>query len=96
MPSLLAPWATEFVWVSGVAEIAGGVGLLIPATRRAAGVALVALYVCVFPANVTMAWNHIAVDGVTWPPWMLYARLPFQAVLIALAVWTSQPSTVAT
>ena len=71
------------VAVSGVAEIAGGVGLLIPPLRRAAGWGLIALLVAVFPANIYMAQHpgqfHFA-------PWMLRARLPFQIVFIAW-VW---------
>lgn len=42
------------VYVSGAAEIACAAGLLIPHTRRVAGIASAALLVAVFPANVTM------------------------------------------
>lgn len=66
------------VQVSGVAEIAGGVGLLVPKARRAAGLGLLALLVAVFPANINMAlrperWPQI-------PRWALWARLPLQFV----------------
>ena len=47
--------APELVAISGIAEIAGGLGLLIPRTRRAAGLGLVALLVAVWPANIYMA-----------------------------------------
>jgi uncharacterized membrane protein len=71
------------VAVSGVAEIAGGVGLLIRPVRRAAGWGLVALLIAVFPANIYMAQHpgqfHFA-------PWILWMRLPLQAVFIAW-VW---------
>ena len=43
------------VQVSGVAEIAGGVGVLLPSTRRLSGVGLIALLAAVFPANLHMA-----------------------------------------
>jgi len=71
------------VAVSGVAEIAGGVGLLIRPLRRAAGWGLIALLIAVFPANIYMAQHpgqfHFA-------PWILWLRLPLQAVFIAW-VW---------
>lgn len=82
--ALPAPLA--LVYVSGVFEIAGGVGILIPRTRRLAGWGLVLLYIAVFPANVNMAVHHIqAAPGITIPAWAFWARLPLQALLIAWA-----------
>ena len=67
------------VALSGLAEIAGGIGLLIPRLRRAAGWGLIALLIAVFPANIYMAQHperfHIA-------SWILWARLPLQAVFV--------------
>lgn len=88
VPSYL-PSALALVYVSGFFEILGGIGLLVPATRRWAAWGLVALYVAVFPANVNMAVHRIGFDG---PSWMLWARLPLQAVLIAWAWWFTRPS----
>jgi len=79
------------VYVSGFFEIAGGVGLLVPKVQRAAAWGLVALYVAVFPANINMAVNNIQVGGVVIPEAALWLRLPFQAVLIAVAVWLARP-----
>jgi len=53
VPRIL-PAPLVLVWVSGFFEVAGGVGLLIPKTRRAAGIGLVLLYISVFPANINM------------------------------------------
>jgi uncharacterized membrane protein len=87
------PAPLALVLVSGFFEILGGAGLLVPRTRRAAGLGLVALYLAVFPANVNMAWNHLTLDGVTpISPVLLWLRLPLQAVLIALALWASKTS----
>src|SRR5436305_1857997 len=55
VPPSLSRRARELVIVSGVAEIAGGLGVLMPATRRLAGAGLVALLAAVFPANLHMA-----------------------------------------
>jgi uncharacterized membrane protein len=73
--------------VSGVFEILGGVGLLVPATQRLAAWGLVALYVAVFPANVNMALHRIPLGKMEMPVWALWARLPLQGVLIAWAFW---------
>jgi uncharacterized membrane protein len=74
------------VWVSGVFEMLGGVGLLVPRTRRLASYGLVALYVAVFPANVNMLLHPAEVGG-GLPLWVLWVRLPLQAGLIAWALY---------
>lgn len=70
------------VAISGVAEIAGGLGVLLPRTRRLAGLGLIALLVAVFPANLYMARNPARFRRI--PRWALYARLPLQP----LAMWS--------
>jgi uncharacterized membrane protein len=81
MPPWL-PWHRELVYLSGLAEIAGGIGLLIDRTRRAAGIGLILLLIAVFPANVQMVVNARA-EGAP-PAWqaVLWLRLPLQLVLI--------------
>jgi uncharacterized membrane protein len=82
------------VWVSGAAELAGAVGLMIPSLRRAAAVGLIVLFVAVFPANVNMAVHHISPPGTHIAPLVLWLRLPFQALFIAWAWWLArQPRT---
>ena len=84
MPSYL-PWPRELVLISGVAEIAGGVAILIPRLRRLAGWGLIALLLAVFPANLQVALHGW--EGVHIPQWLLWARLPLQVVLIAWVYW---------
>lgn len=86
--ALPAPLA--LVYLSGACEVLGGLGLLIPSLRRAAGWGLVALFIAVFPANVNMAVNNMPIGGVQYPG-LLWARLPLQAVLVAWAWWCSRP-----
>ncbi|MEO8353943.1 MAG: MauE/DoxX family redox-associated membrane protein [Chthoniobacteraceae bacterium] len=82
MPPYL-PWHLALVWISGVAEIVLGVGVLIPRFRRICGWGLIALLIAVFPANV-----HAAMHGIlAIPAWVLWARLPFQFVFVAWAWW---------
>ncbi len=90
MPSAL-PAHRALVYLSGIAEIAGGLGLILPATRRWAAWGLIALLVAVFPANVNMAINHLPLGERVVPTWALWARLPLQLVLIAWAWWYTRP-----
>jgi uncharacterized membrane protein len=90
MPDAL-PAPLALVYVSGVAEIAGGLGLILPATRRAAAWGLIALFVAVFPANLNMAINELPLGTMHVPTWALWARLPLQLVLIAWAYWFTRP-----
>lgn len=78
------PNPKALVQISGVAEIAGGLGVLIPGTRRLAGKGLLALLLAVFPANINMAVNADRFKN--FPAWSLWARLPLQFVMIRL-VW---------
>jgi uncharacterized membrane protein len=82
MPPYL-PAPQVLVVISGMAEIAGGLGLLIRPLRHAAGWGLMALLLAVFPANIYMA-QHPA--NFHFTPWLLWTRLPFQALLLAW-VW---------
>ena len=82
------PYPHVLVLLSGLFEILGGVGVLVPRTRRLAAWGLIALYVAVFPANVNMAIHHIQLDPTdTLPTWAMWARLPFQGLFIAWAYW---------
>jgi uncharacterized membrane protein len=84
MPSYV-PFHLAMVQISGVAEIALGLLLLIPATTVAAAWGLIALLIAVFPANLQMALHPE-----TFPEFSrrsLWLRLPLQGVLIAWAWW---------
>jgi uncharacterized membrane protein len=87
MPPYL-PWHLALVYISGVAEIAGGAGVIIPQTRRMAGWGLIALLLAVFPANIQMLLNSMSTTGNHGSNWLLWARLPLQAVLIWWVYWT--------
>lgn len=90
MPAAL-PAHLALVYVSGVAEIAGGLGLILPATRRLAAWGLVLLLLAVFPANINMAVNGLPLGTRPLEPWQLWGRLPLQAVLVAWAWWFTRP-----
>jgi uncharacterized membrane protein len=71
------------VGVSGVAEVIGGVGVLLPWTRRLSGLGLIALLAAVFPANLYMAREPERFKAI--PRWALYARLPLQPLMMLWA-----------
>lgn len=80
------PWPYALVLISGVAEIVGGVGLLVPPLHRTAAWGLIALLVAVFPSNIYMAIESKKFADLHLPAWLLVARLPLQAVFVAW-VW---------
>jgi uncharacterized membrane protein len=83
VPPRLKGKARLLVQVSGVAEIAGGVGVLLPWTRRLSGLGLIALLAAVFPAHVYMAREPE--DFPKIPRWALYGRLPLQPLMMLWA-----------
>lgn len=92
MPAAL-PAPLTLVYLSGIAEIFGGLGLILPATRRLAAWGLAALLIAVFPANLNMAVNHLPLGARELPSWALWARLPLQGVLIWWALSFSRRDT---
>jgi uncharacterized membrane protein len=78
MPPQL-PQPLLLVYVSGVFELLGGLGLLAARTRRLAGWGLLALLVAVFPANVYMALIH---EQLHIPGWVAWGRLPLQPIIM--------------
>jgi uncharacterized membrane protein len=84
VPAELPGTARFYTYASGAAEIATGALLLVPRTRRIAGLAAAALFVAVFPANVNMVrlwW------GRPWPMRIAaIVRLPLQIPMVAQAV----------
>jgi uncharacterized membrane protein len=80
------PWAVAAVLVSGVVELAGALGLLLPKTRRAAGIGLFLLTIAVTPAHIYMLQEPQLFPV---PVWALWLRLPIQAALLWLIAWSS-------
>jgi uncharacterized membrane protein len=90
MAAMIPPPLTGALWViyvTGILELAGAVGLLAPHRRRRAAWGLIALLVGMFPANV-----YAAVAGVTLggnPPSALWYRAPLQMFWIAALWWST-------
>jgi uncharacterized membrane protein len=89
MPPYL-PWHLFLVYLSGIGEIVLGIMVLIPGLTSIAGWGLIALLIAVFPANIHMALHPDLFPNIS--PVALWIRLPFQAVFIAWAYWSTRPS----
>lgn len=88
MPSYLS-FHKELVIISGVFELIGAIGILIPRTRLISAYGLIALSVAVFPANINMALNPDQFPDVSKV--LLYMRLPFQFLIIGFIWWAIKP-----
>ena len=90
MPAYL-PAPLALVYVSGICEILGGIGVLFPPPlRRWAGWGLIALLVAVFPANVDMALHGAVIGHTNIQSLWLWMRLPLQFVLMAWVAFAAQ------
>ncbi len=78
LPAL--PHPLGLVYLSGAAEMLGGLGVLLAQTRRAAAWGLILLLLAVWPANFYMAMVPERFPGI--PALALWARLPLQLPLI--------------
>ena len=81
MPAWI-PYPLAMVYLSGMAEMVGGFGLLAPQLRKAAAMGLIALLVAVFPANIQMLANAIHDGASALYIALLWLRLPLQPLLI--------------
>ena len=75
------------IYLTGALQIVGAVGLLVPRTRRLAGVCLVLLLLAMFPGNVYAAVNEVPFRGEAPTP--LWLRTPIQLFFIGMVLWTS-------
>ena len=81
------PWPRAMVYFTGLCEVAGAVGLLLPEFRRAAAYALIAFFVTVLPANIRAARTGVTLRGK--PATNLWLRVPMQGLFIAIAIWSA-------
>ena len=81
------PKSLWLIYLSGVLEIVGAIGLLLPRVRVIAGICLIVLLVALFPANINAALNNISFRG--QPPTALWLRALVQIVFVAAIWWSS-------
>jgi uncharacterized membrane protein len=81
------PMKVWIIYVAGALQILGAVGLLVPRTRRLAGICLALLLVAMFPGNVYAALNDVPFRGEAPTP--LWLRTPIQLFFIGMVLWAS-------
>lgn len=83
------PFADALVYLTGVLELLGALGLVLTATRWAAGYALAALFVAMLPANI-----YAVVENVSFangePATPLWQRIPEQILYIGVVLWAAR------
>lgn len=89
MPDFL-PYHLELVLFTGLCELAGAVGLLLPRWRRWAALALALYFVCVFPANIKNALDGLNVEGLPAATWYYWLRLPMQPLIVLWALYAGE------
>ena len=75
------------VTLTGISEVLGAIGLLVPRTRRAAGLALILFLIAVLPANIHAANAGVTLRGA--PPTPLIPRVVLQLLFITLIWWSA-------
>ncbi len=90
--AITPPWVPQPAFVvaaTGVTELAGALGLMLPPVRKAAGWGLALYALCVWPANIHHALANVAINGETLSWWYHGPRLALQPLIIWWALWAS-------
>ena len=88
MAEMLPPFVPArlaIIYVTGVLELLGAIGIWVPRLERLTGFCLIALLVGVLPSNVYAALARVEYGGHASGPLYLLVRVPFQALVIAWA-----------
>jgi uncharacterized membrane protein len=81
LPSFI-PLRVEIIYLTGILEILGAIGLLIPGLERLSSIALILFLLGVLPANIYAAITSVEFGGHALGPVYLLIRVPFQVFLI--------------
>jgi uncharacterized membrane protein len=76
------PYKTEVIYITGVFELMGAVGILIQKFKTLAGACLILMFVGLLPANVYAAYKHVDFGGHAYGPKYLLFRIPLQLFFI--------------
>ncbi|HSH40242.1 MAG TPA: DoxX family protein [Chthoniobacterales bacterium] len=79
------PYRVELVYLTGILELLGAIGIWVPRSRRLTGVCLIVMLVAFLPVNIYAAMHRADFGGHELGPVYLLARIPVQLLLIS---WT--------
>jgi uncharacterized membrane protein len=83
------PFAPQVIFVTGLCELAGAVALVTRPLRRWAGVAFALYALCVWPANIKQALDHIVIPPIPDSWWYHGPRLAFQPLIMWAALFAA-------
>ena len=84
------PWPRQVILFTGACEIAGSIALATRRLRFLAGIMLAAYAVCVYPANIKHAVDHVTTGGTTLGLWYHIPRLLFQPLIVWWALFAGR------
>jgi len=90
MSEMLPSWVPRriaIIYVTGVLEMVGAIGLLTSQAYRLAGTCLLLFLVAVLPANIYAALNRVGMGGHEQGPAYLLVRVPLQLVIMGWTYW---------
>ncbi len=87
-PSL--PYRVELIYLTGILELLGAIGVWIPRLTRLTGICLILMLVGVLPANIYSAMSRVDFGGHGAGPAYLLARVPFQVLVIWWTYWATE------
>src|SRR4030095_1418722 len=79
------PYRVELIYLTGIFELLGAIGVWIPRLTRVTGLLLIIMLICVLPANIYSAFQRVDFGGHGAGPLYLLVRVPFQLFVIG---WT--------
>lgn len=92
MPPFI-PFQSFFVALSGIAEMAGAIGIQIPQYRKRSGQLMILLLIAIFPANIYVAMSNPVLPNLDYSPDSMKWRLLLQPIFIAWIWWVSVKKT---
>jgi uncharacterized membrane protein len=87
MPAIF-PNPMALVYFTGVCEIFGAIGILVPRTRVLAGFCLCVFLLAILPANIKAARDGLTIGGRAAT--ILWLRIPMQILFLVLIFWCTQ------
>jgi uncharacterized membrane protein len=93
MSAMLPPWVpyrVPIIYLTGVLEILGAIGLWLPGLTRLTGLCLILMLISFLPANIYSAIDRVEFGGHGTGPAYLLVRVPFQLFLIWWTYWATE------
>jgi uncharacterized membrane protein len=93
MSAMLPPWVPyrgSIIYLTGVLELLGAIGVWLPGLTRLTGLCLILMLITFFPANIYSAIDRVEFGGHGAGPAYLLVRVPFQLFLIWWTYWATE------